>query len=69
MPLILISLALIGCLITGFYFAKKDNPFPKGEERVYDCKCGKKITVVVNKYDNSNSGIGRCECGATMYVN
>ena len=43
--------------------------WPKGKECIYACKCGKKINVVVNKYDNSNSGIGRCECGATMYVN
>jgi len=38
-------------------------------KRIFNCKCGKQITVYVNVYDNSNSGMGHCECGATMYIN
>jgi len=40
-----------------------DHIYIKAEEnkRTFDCKCGKQITVYVNVYDNSNSGMGHCE--------
>jgi hypothetical protein len=42
---------------------------PKGNKHEFNCNCGKKIIVMTNIYDNSNSGKGSCECGAVVYVN
>ena len=41
----------------------------KGNKHVFKCDCGKDIIVMTNIYDNSNSGMGSCKCGATIYIN
>lgn len=43
----------------------------KKEQKMYEkkCQCGKTLTVWVNLYDNSNSGMTTCDCGAVWFVN
>lgn len=41
----------------------------KGDRHTFKCKCGKEIVVMTNLYDKSNTGKGRCDCGAVVYIN
>jgi len=47
----------------------RSSLFKKGDLHIYDCKCGRKIEVWTNVYDNANSGVGVCKCGATIWIN
>lgn len=48
---------------------EKERILPKGKKHEFNCKCGEKIIIMTNIYDNSNSGMGHCDCGATIYIN
>ena len=41
----------------------------KSKKYYYKCNCGNTIKIAVNKYDNSNSGMAYCNCGAILTIN
>jgi hypothetical protein len=52
-----------------FRLRRSALPIPKGNKHVFKCNCGKEIIITTNVYDNSNSGMGSCECVAVVYIN
>jgi hypothetical protein len=64
-----LKLAIYEVIISILLYLNKRKLENKGNKHVFKCTCGKDITVMTNIYDNSNSGMGSCKCGATIYIN
>lgn len=44
-------------------------PLHKEIKHKFDCSCGRELIVWTNNYGQGNTGMGRCECGASIYIN
>jgi len=51
------------------HIVRRSFSLPKGKKHEYDCSCGRKLIVWTNNYGQGNTGMGSCECGATMHIN